>query len=284
MNTPLEGFDTVVEQFIADWDIPGAAVCVVKDGAVVHSKGYGTRDLADQLPVTPETQFAIGSASKAFTCLTMGILVDQGKLDWDTRVGEIIPEFRLHDPVATERMTARDLVIHNSGLPRHDLAWYGSPRSRYALLDALRHLPPTHDFRSFMQYQNLMYMTAGIVVGRVSGQTWEAFAAEQIFKPLAMDESNFSVAEMTARANRSLAFHKAGETVSAIPYRNIDNVARAGSINSSVVDMAQWLRLHLGHIEGVVSKETLAELHAPQMVIRAMPGLDEFTSSTKSAR
>ena len=277
METPLEGFAALVDQFIADWDIPGAAVCVVKDGAVVHSEGYGYRDVARQLPVTAETQFAIGSASKAFTCLTMGILVDQGKLAWDTPVRDYMPDFRLHDPVATERMTPRDLVIHNSGLPRHDLAWYNSPRNRHELLKALRHLPPTHDFRSFMQYQNLMFMTAGILVERLSGQTWEEFAAEHIFKPLEMDESNFTVAELAARENRALAYHRSDEAVAEIPYRNIDNVAPAGSINSTVRDMAQWLRLHLGHIDGVVSEETLAELHTPQMVIRSMPGLDEFT-------
>ena len=140
----LDGsFDGFVAQALKDWNVPGVAIAVVQDGHVMLIKGYGYRDVKKQLPVTPKTLFAIGSATKSFTVTSLGILVDEGKLDWDRPVREYLPNFRLQDEFATERMTARDLVTHRSGLPRHDLVWYNSPSSRAELVDRLRYLEPS---------------------------------------------------------------------------------------------------------------------------------------------
>ena len=121
----LEGYAEFVDARRQEWLVPGCAVAIVKDGEVVYARGSGLRDVANNLPVTPDTVFAIGSCTKAFTCTALGMLADAGKLDWDKPVRDYVPEFRLHDSFATERMTARDLVTHRSGLPRHDLLWYG---------------------------------------------------------------------------------------------------------------------------------------------------------------
>jgi CubicO group peptidase (beta-lactamase class C family) len=126
----LNGLDGFVEQVMKDWKVPGLAVAVVKDGKVVYAKGFGYRDVRKQLKVTPDTLFAIGSCSKSFTATALAILADEGKVEWDKPVRDYLPDFRLHDAYATANIRPRDLVTHQSGLPRHDLVWYGSPLSR----------------------------------------------------------------------------------------------------------------------------------------------------------
>src|SRR5271165_2362378 len=152
----LDGFDDFAKLALQDWKCDGFAIAVIQDGKVILSKGYGLRDVKKNLPVTEKTLFAIGSATKSFTVTAMGTLVDQGKLDWDKPVRDYLPDFRLWDQFATERMTPRDLVTHRSGLPRHDLMWYNSPFSREELFARLRYLEPNKDFRTTFQYQNLM--------------------------------------------------------------------------------------------------------------------------------
>src|SRR5436309_1205445 len=136
----LDGFDSFADQALKDWKCAGFAIAVVQDGKVIYSKGYGFRDLKNQKPVTTKTLFSIGSSTKSFTVTSLAALVDQGKLDWDKPVREYLPDFRLMDQFATERMTPRDLVTHRSGLPRHDLMWYDSPFTRAELFSRLRYL------------------------------------------------------------------------------------------------------------------------------------------------
>src|SRR5271155_165188 len=161
----LDGFDDFAKLALRDWNCDGFAIAVIQDGKVILSKGFGLRDAKKNLPVTEKTLFAIGSSTKSFTVTAMGTLVDQGKLDWDKPVREYLPDFKMYDPFATERMTPRDLVTHRSGLPRHDLMWYNSPFSRQELFEKLRYLEPNNDFRTTFQYQNLMFMTAGYLAG-----------------------------------------------------------------------------------------------------------------------
>ena len=187
----LDGFDAFANQELRDWKCDGFAIAVVKDGKVILSKGYGLRDVKKNLPVTEKTLFAIGSSTKSFTVTSMGVLVDQGKLDWDKPVRDYLPDFRLWDQFATERMTPRDLVTHRSGLPRHDLMWYNSPFSREELFSRLRYLEPNKDFRTTFQYQNLMFMTAGYLAGHVAGTSWEQLVHDVIFEPLGMTSLEF---------------------------------------------------------------------------------------------
>src|SRR5579883_37510 len=166
----LDGFEDAVQTIMEDWKVPGLALAVVVDRELVLCAGYGRRDVEAGLDVTPRTLFPIASATKAFTTMSLALLADEGKIDWDTPVREYLPDFRLYDSVASERMTPRDLVTHRSGLPRHDLAWYNSSASRAELVSRLRYLPPNKDFRAVWQYQNLMYMTAGYLVEVITGQ------------------------------------------------------------------------------------------------------------------
>src|SRR5215472_468458 len=166
----LASFTDFVQKVMRDWRVPGLAVAVARGDEIVLLQGYRQRDTTRQLDVTARTLFAIGSATKAFTTMALGMLAEEGKLDWDTPVRTYLPTFRLHDPFATERMTPRDLVSHRSGLPRHDRMWYGAAFTRQDIVDRLRYLEPNRDFRTAWQYQNLMYLTAGYLVEAITGQ------------------------------------------------------------------------------------------------------------------
>lgn len=267
----LEGLDRFIKKCLKDWEVPGVAVAVVSGGNVIYARGFGFRNVRRTLPVDEETHFAIGSCTKAFTATTAGILVDEEKLEWDQPVREYAPSFRLHDTVATERTTLRDLLSHRTGLPRHDLAWYGGPATRAELFERLRHLVPTKDFRSLFQYQNLMFMSAGIVVEQVTGGTWEEFARARILDPLGMATSTFSVNDLAQNKNAATGFLRKGKRVTRVPYRNIDSIGPAGSINSNVVEMCRWVQCQLsGGKAGrkrIISEKNLKEIHSPHTVI-----------------
>ncbi len=276
----FEGFDMSVEAIIKDFKVPGMAVAAIRGDEVILSKGYGKRDVEKKLPVDSDTIFAIGSASKAFTTMDLAILVDRGLLDWDKPLREYMPNFKLYDPIATEQMTPRDLVCHRSGLPRHDLLWYNSPMSRWELFNRLRYLEPNKGFRQTWQYQNLMFLTAGLLVETVSGLSWEEFTQKEIFDRLGMGRSNFSVEKSQSFDNFAYPYAEIEDVVKQIPFRNIDTIGPAGSINSCLDDMAKWVRLHLhGKVgeEQVVSLAQLKELHGPAMVMpEAFMGLENF--------
>jgi CubicO group peptidase (beta-lactamase class C family) len=269
----LAGFDEFVEKALRDWKVPGVAVAVVRDDEVILSKGYGLRNIKQKLPVTSKTLFAIGSSTKSFTVLSLGLLVEDGRLDWDKPVRDYLPAFRLHDQAATERMTPRDLVTHRSGLPRHDLVWYNSESSRKEMFERLRYLEPSRDFRSTYQYQNLMYMTAGYLAGHIADMPWEMFVKERIFKPLGMANSNFSVNESQTTGDFAVPYGKEKDEIKEIGFRNIDEIGPAGSINSSVEDLIRYVRLHLNggktQTGRLLSGSNISQMHMPQMV---MPG------------
>lgn len=265
------GIDDYMTAQLHEWKVPGLALAVVKDGEVAFARGFGKRNLTSGDEVTPRTVFAIGSSSKAFTASALAMLVDEGKLNWDVPVREYFPAFKLYDNSASERMTPRDLLIHNSGLPRHDLVWYRSSKSRKALVEGLRYLEPSKDFRSTWQYQNMMYATAGYLIECVSGLSWEDFVQQRIFEPLGMSSSY--VNDTSARAHAadySLPYREKNGTIEEIPfYSHWQAVAPAGSIHSNVEDMSKWLSLHLnkGKLgeQQLISESQITQLHSPQM-------------------
>ena len=268
----LEGFAQFVSETMEQWQVPGVAVGIVRNDELVYAEGFGYRDVESQLPVAPETLFAIGSSSKAFTATGAGILVDDKKLDWHTPIRKWLPTFELQDRFATERMNLADLLCHRSGLPRHDLLWYNSTASREELIDRLKYLDLSKDFRTFWQYQNLMYLTAGHLAGRANESTWEELVQQRILDPLEMTSSNFSVEESQKSDNYALPYEipdpKTGVR-ERIPFRNIDVIGPAGSINSNVIDMANWLIMNLNggqfKDQQIIAETTLKELHSAQM-------------------
>jgi len=266
----LESLDDFISKALVDWEVPGLAITVVRDGKVVYAKGFGLRSVKDNLPVTTKTLLAIGSCTKAFTTFVMGTLVDEGKLDWDKPVRDYLPSFKLRDASASERITLRDLVTHRSGLPRHDAVWYNATGlSRKELVGRLAYLEANEDLRAKWQYNNLMFLTAGTLVEQVTGQSWEDAVRDRILEPLGMSASNFSVAGSQKASDFALPYEERDDKVVEVPFRVITNMGPAGSINSSVEDLSRWLiALLSGGKAGdrqVIGKETLNEILTPQM-------------------
>lgn len=269
----LEGIDAFIEAQLKEWKVPGMSIAVVQDGKVILSKGYGYRDVEKQLPVTPKTLFAIGSVTKSFTVTVLGTLAEEGKLEWEKPVREYLPTFRLHDTVASEHMTVLDLVTHRSGLPRHDLLWYGSPLTRGEMFDRLKYLEPTADLREVWQYNNLMFMTAGILASEVSRAKWEDLVKKRVFEPLGMTGSNFSVNDSQKAEDFSQPYIEIKEKVEKVPFRNIDEIGPAGSINSNVEDMIKYVQMHLSKgkygeksEKKIIAEATATKMQTPQMV------------------
>ncbi len=276
----LNDIDAYIREAMAEWKIPGLAIAVVKDGEVILSKGYGYRDADEELPITPRTLFAIGSITKSFTVTLLGMIEDEGKVDWDEPVRSYLPDFELSDEVATEYMTPRDLVTHRSGLPRHDVLWYGSPLTRRELYERLRHIEPNREFREVFQYQNLMYMTAGYLAGQIAGRNWEALVAERIFEPLDMSRSNFSVEDSQKDDDFAYPHTEIDDLLKQIDFRNIDEIGPAGSINSSVEEMIRYVQLHMnkGKLgeEQLLSSNNAEQMQMPQMAMRGTIQYDEL--------
>lgn len=275
----LEGFDPMIEKALADFQVPGVAVGVVVDGHVIFAKGFGYRDIEKKLPMTKETLFAIGSCTKAFTTFIAGNLVDEGQIEWDQPVIDILPEFRLWDQYATTNVTLRDLLIHRTGLPRHEFVAYNAKMSKSEMLKRIRYLQPSSEIRERYQYGNLMYFTVGLALEKVTGKTWEDLIRQRILIPLEMTYTNFSVDETQKMDNFAHPYLEKNDQLKKIPYRNLSLISAAGSINSNVEDMTHWLKMLLAGGEYknqvLISPATLQELHAPQVVIPGAPETKE---------
>ena len=268
----LDGLGAVIESALLDQKIPGAAVAVVVGDEIVLLEGYGFRDRDQRVPMTPDTLMPIASVTKQFTVAALGTLVRRGKLDWDAPVRDYLPEFRLHDDYATLRATPRDLVTHRIGLPRHDLAWFGSELTREELFGVLRHLPFSRDIRTRFQYNNFMFMTAGYLGGRVAGSSWEDLVRQSLFTPLEMKRSNFSLATLRSDADHAEGY-QLDHTRALIPdaYESAETMGPTGGINSSAREMANYVRMMLagGEFNGkrVLLKADVAAMMQPNMPI-----------------
>jgi CubicO group peptidase (beta-lactamase class C family) len=243
--------DNLVAKSMKAFNVPGIAVAIIKDGKVIHSKGYGVRSLNGSAKVDENTLFGIASNSKAFTAAALGILIDEGKLTWDTKVREIIPEFKLYSPFVTEEFTVRDLLTHRSGLGlgAGDLMFFPDS-SDFTIKDViynLRFLKAVSSFRTKYDYDNNLYIVAGEVVHRLGGKTWEDFIEQRILTPLGMTKSAASFSRLKDKSNVIDAHASVEGKVQVVRRENIDIVNAAGGINSSIADLSKWVQLHLAH-------------------------------------
>lgn len=271
----LAAIEEKVEARRKELGIPGMSLVIVKDDKVIYAKGLGYKDFENKIAVTPDTQFAIGSATKAFTALSVLMTQDEGKLSLDASPKTVLPYFKMYDPDTDKNMTIRDLMTHSSGLNRTDLAMITGKLTRAELIRVAGEAKPIAKLREKFGYQNLMFTAAGEIVAVAQKQPWEKFVPERIFKPLGMTNSNMSMREMAKAKDRSLGYLYNFDTkeTEKQPYRDIDQVAPAGSINSSANDMAKWLRFVLngGTVDGkrLVSEKSYAEWIKPQMKVNA---------------
>ena len=240
--------DAYVARVMKDFQVPGIALTVVKDGKVLLARGYGVRTLGNPAPVDDHTLFGIASNTKAFTATALGILVEEGKLEWDAPVINYLPWFQMYDPFVTRELTIRDLLVHRSGLGlgAGDLLWWPtSTYDRKEIARRLRYIKPETSFRSAYAYDNVLYSVAGEVIEAVSGQTWEDFVSSRILARVGMTGS--SVRHSAAAGGGNVATpHAAIEgRVRPISPFGSDNVNPAGGINASATDIAKWLMVQL---------------------------------------
>ncbi len=279
---PLDGFDRHVADALRALEHPGVAIAIVKNDSVVFAKGFGVRALGNAAPVDAHTMFAVGSSSKAFTGLSVAMLVDEGTMRWDEPVATYLTGFQLKDPYS-KVITIRDALTHRSGLPRSvpgqepgpeaDLVWLSGQFDSEELIRRLRHIEPGGAFRASFGYHNLMYLVAGTAVAKASGMpSWGDFVTRRIFAPLGMTESNLSVTALSGNPNVAQPHARIRDTVRVTSYRNLDRIGPAGSINSNVLDMAKSLRFQLagGKIAGkaLVGPRAFEETRTPQLALR----------------
>ena len=258
LAAPPADFDRRVEQLRTSFRVPGVSIAIVENGETILARGYGVRGLADPRAVDRDTIFSTGSTGKAFTAAALAILVDEGKIGWDDKVIDHLPDFRMFDAWVTREMTVRDLLVHRSGLGlgAGDLLFL--PRSslpRKESVRRLRHLKPATSFRSGYAYDNVLYMVAGQLIEEVTGTTWEQFVKERVFRPAGMTRSTVDSPTRLATTNRARPHARLDGAIRGLgtqgPLDEIQsdlgaNAAPAGGLAISANDMAKWLQIQLG--------------------------------------
>ena len=271
-----ESLDNVVATALDTFFTPGASVAIVHKGKIVHAKGYGFRDLKQKTPVNQATYFRLASTSKAFTAMTMAILVDEGKVTWQDKVIDFLPEFALSNSTITSKFTILDLFTHRSGLvggAGDSMLWpEPSGFTRAEIIHNLRYLTPEYRFRSTYAYSNVLYITAAEVVAKIAGQPWEQFLQERIFAPLQMDCYAGVVPQM-AMNNAAMSYgHNDAQGIYPIPRNALDNQsfvsAPAGGIVCNAKSMALWLQALLNEAqtskgERLISEQQLQQIFTP---------------------
>lgn len=240
---PLAGIDTLLERILKERKGAGFAVAVVNQNKVLYAKGFGYRDYEKKLPVTPNTLFAIGSCSKAFTSLLIGLLEKEGNLKLDNPAREYLPGLKFFNNDMNNGITVRDMMCHRSGLPRHDYSWYlFNTSSRDSMMQRIQYQEPTAPNRQRFQYNNFMFLAQGVIAEKLTGKTWEENIREKIFLPLGMTSSNTSIPELKKSAEPSLGYTVYKDSlIKKTDYYDINAMSPAGSINSSVNEMAKWV-------------------------------------------
>lgn len=240
--------DAWVARAMATFHTPGVAVAVVKDGKVVHAQGYGVRRMGSPEKVDADTLFGIASNTKAFMATALAILTDEGKLDWNDRVIDRMPEFRMSDAYVTREITIRDLLTHRSGmgLGAGDLMFFpDSDFTREQIVFNQRYIPLATSFRSRYAYDNVLYVVAGQIVPKVTGKSWDDFIRERIFTPVGMTHSNTSVTALGPGVNYATPHATVDDRLQPVKNDHVDNTAPAGAINSSISDLAKWVTVRL---------------------------------------
>ncbi len=269
--------DSVSELVLKTFDVPGIAVAVIKDGKIVHAKGYGIRSLQTMAKVDENTLFGIASNSKAFTAAALGMLVDEGKMKWDDKVIDYIPEFRLYNPYVTEDFTIKDLLTHRSGLGlgAGDLMMFpdGSDFTKKDIIHNLRYLKQVSPFRTKYDYDNLLYIVAGEIIAKISGISWEEFIEKRIMQPLQMNNSAASLSRLKSRENAISPHAPVNGKVEAIKIDWSETANAAGGIWSNLTDFSKWLILQMNSgkygenlSKTLYSKQVQQELWTPQTI------------------
>jgi CubicO group peptidase (beta-lactamase class C family) len=281
------GFDAYVRRVMETFTVPGLSVAIVKDGKVVLARGYGVRRMGEPAPVDARTRFGIASNSKLFTATALGLLVEEGKLEWDRPVVDYLPAFAMSDPYVTREMTIRDLLVHRSGLGLGggDLLWWPpTTYDRKEIARRIRYIPLATSFRSAYAYDNVLYLVAGEVIEAVSGQPWEEFVRSRILARVGMTDSDVRHSGAGEGGNVAGTHAAVNDTVRPVAPFLSDNTNPAGGIMAGAADMAKWMIVQLdsGRVAGggrLFSPRTTKELWrevTPMPIGNADPGLEHL--------
>ncbi|HVU93755.1 MAG TPA: serine hydrolase [Puia sp.] len=267
------GLDTTFARVLKDWHAAGFAVAVVEKDSIVYAKGFGYKDFEQRSPVTPNTVFAIGSCTKAFTASLIGLLQKQELVDIDKPVRQYLPELKFYNTTMDNMITLRDMMCHRTGLSRYETSWFiNPPGSRDSLIRRVQYMEPTAGVRERWQYNNFMFLGQGLVVEKVTGRSWEKNIQDSILTPLGMTHTGFTIDDLQKSPDHSYGYEvKKDSILHRMAYHRLPEMAPAGAINSTVVDLSAWLRLwlHNGSYKGreVLPAGYAAEATSVQMAI-----------------
>jgi CubicO group peptidase (beta-lactamase class C family) len=262
----LKKLDAYYAKALKDWDVPGMSIAIVKDGKVIFSKGYGVKEAGKSEAPDENTLYAIASNSKAFTSAAIAQLVEEGKLGWNDKVQKHLPYFELYDPYVSSETTIRDILSHRVGLGTFsgDLIWYRSTLSPEQIVRHLKYLPRAYDFRSGYGYSNVMFVTAGEVMKKITGKEWGQNIEERFFKPLGMTRSISTTKDISKKGNAATPHALIDGVHKPIAWEDWQSVAATGGIISSVKDMSQWMIANLNH--GIYNGDTLFSKQSRNML------------------
>ncbi len=275
--------DSLVQKTMKTFDVPGIAVAVLKDGKIYHKNTYGVRSIKTGAKVDENTLFGVASNTKAFTTAALAQLVDQGKMSWDTKVTDIIPEFKLYDAYVTNEFTVRDLITHRSGLGlgAGDLMVFpaSNTTTKDEMIHNLRYLKPVSSFRSKYDYDNLLYIVAGEIVARVSGKPYDDYIIENFFKPLSMNRSKLSIPEIEADQNRIDGHAPVNGKLETTVATFTQIATPAAGIYTSINDLSKWVQAQLDNgkygpklQDSLFSEKAHREMWTPQTIVRSGRG------------
>lgn len=267
----LKALDKFIVEGIEKWQPPGLAVTVVKNGEIVFTKAYGVTNVNTQAMVDNNTLFGCMSTTKAFVAAGMAMLVDDGKLNWNDKVIEHLPEFQLKDPYLTRELNIIDLLTHRTGIGNTDYLWSQMNISSDSVLYKMREVEKSYSLRSSFIYQNIFYLAAGKIIERISGKSWGAFLKERIYDPLGMTNTHATLEAIQNIQNKADAHYLIEDKITTIAQTSADKIGPAGSMWSSIDDIGKWIQflLNEGHVNGkpLLSKRNFDELFKVHQVV-----------------
>lgn len=274
-----DSLDKYIERGMKQWQIPGLAIAIVKDGKTVVMKGYGVRELGKDDNVDENTLFIIASNSKLFTGTAIAKLDHEKKLSLNDKVTRYIPWFRLYDSNATRLANIRDMLSHRIGTKtfQGDFTFWDSNLAKDSIIWKMRYLKPSGEFRQDYGYCNAGFLVAGEILTKVTGQSWEDYVRQNILLPLGMNNTYMNTAGLSARNNIAFPHNNLFTSITKIPFDNVDNLGPATSMVSNIKDLTKWLMLQLdsGRYNG---REVL-----PWQIIQKTRDINILTGSRKSA-
>ncbi len=262
----LKAMDNYFAKMVKDWDVPGASIGIVKDGELVFTGNYGVLEQGKKRRPNAESLYAIASNSKAFTSAIIGMLVQEGKLDWNDKVKKYLPYFAMYDPWVGEHITIRDILSHRVGLGTFsgDNIWYKSTLTSKQIIERIRYVPQAYEFRAGYGYSNLMYITAGEIIKEVTGKSWGENVKTRILEPLGMDRSIYSLKDLESKGNYAQPHARKDERNYVVPWVDWEQVGATGGLISSVEDISKWMILNLNN--GIHNGDTLLTKATRNMV------------------